>query len=413
MLLRLAQPVQISNMPVLTLSDNLADIADNTPLTVIGLGTTNNFGATPNQLMEVVVQANSDAECVNAYGTGFDGVDVNSMFCASVPGGGKDSCSGDSGGPIVRVVGNEHRQVGIVSWGVECANADYPGVYSKIAGTTGLSWIKSVVCDQWKESSSICGNATPPTTPPAPSPTPPAPTNSPTPPLTAPPAPSPTRSPVAPPTSAPVGSGSCAAGQVFVEFSIDLDDFPDETSFEIYTSEGSVLMKGGPYPLNKSYKTVSSSKCLPDTCLGLTIRDSYGDGLFGSYSLMVNGVPQVDGDGDFEDTVNHFFNCDQGQKGVCMPLTLDITTDYYPEETSFYLIDMTTQQFIWAEDQFFTPNKASKFNECLNPDHCYYLEIFDDYGDGIDNPVKITYDGSLVFSGGPNIGYGEVFRFGC
>lgn len=120
MLLRLAQPVQISTFPMLDLSDDGADIADNTPLTVIGLGYTTPTGSeTPDRLMSVEVQANSDAECVDAYGDDpTDGVDTQSMFCAGVSGGGKDSCGGDSGGPIVRVVGNDHRQVGVVSWGI-------------------------------------------------------------------------------------------------------------------------------------------------------------------------------------------------------------------------------------------------------------------------------------------------------
>jgi hypothetical protein len=39
------------------------------------------------------------------------------MFCAGVNGGGKDSCQGDSGGPLVIRNGNEHIQVGVVSWG--------------------------------------------------------------------------------------------------------------------------------------------------------------------------------------------------------------------------------------------------------------------------------------------------------
>jgi trypsin len=51
------------------------------------------------------------------------------MICAAVPGGGKDACQGDSGGPLV--VGDQI--VGIVSWGVGCALANYPGVYSNIA----------------------------------------------------------------------------------------------------------------------------------------------------------------------------------------------------------------------------------------------------------------------------------------
>jgi len=51
------------------------------------------------------------------------------MICAAVPGGGKDACQGDSGGPLV--VGGQ--LVGIVSWGVVCAEAQYSGVYSNIA----------------------------------------------------------------------------------------------------------------------------------------------------------------------------------------------------------------------------------------------------------------------------------------
>ncbi|XP_045469477.1 trypsin-1-like [Harmonia axyridis] len=52
----------------------------------------------------------------------------DSMICALYPGGGKDACSGDSGGPLT--IGDV--QIGIVSWGIGCGSAKYPGVYASV-----------------------------------------------------------------------------------------------------------------------------------------------------------------------------------------------------------------------------------------------------------------------------------------
>jgi hypothetical protein len=174
MLLRLQEPVYTSSQSsvVLELSDNENDIADGNELTVLGLGVTgesSNFlggifgggeNTGPQKLMNVQIEAYSDSRCVAAYGTGFNGVKLDSMFCAGVPEGGKDSCSGDSGGPLVRVgADGVHKQVGVVSWGSGCASAGYPGVYSRIP-EFGSNWIKSTVCDVWGEDASFCnGNS--------------------------------------------------------------------------------------------------------------------------------------------------------------------------------------------------------------------------------------------------------------
>jgi trypsin len=75
----------------------------------------------------VNVIAVSTALCEAAYSS-YGGITEN-MICAAVTGGGKDACQGDSGGPLV----SAGYLVGIVSWGVGCAEARYPGVYSNVA----------------------------------------------------------------------------------------------------------------------------------------------------------------------------------------------------------------------------------------------------------------------------------------
>ena len=51
------------------------------------------------------------------------------QVCAGVQKGGKDSCKGDSGGPLTI----DGRLAGIISWGKDCGLPKTPGVYSEIS----------------------------------------------------------------------------------------------------------------------------------------------------------------------------------------------------------------------------------------------------------------------------------------
>ena len=89
--------------------------------------------------MYVRVPAITNSECNSAYG---GGAITDSMICAGYPGvGGKDACQGDSGGPFVCNDGGKAIAAGVVSWGIGCAEAQYPGVYAR--NTKALNWIKS------------------------------------------------------------------------------------------------------------------------------------------------------------------------------------------------------------------------------------------------------------------------------
>jgi secreted trypsin-like serine protease len=101
----------------------------------------------PRNLHEVDVEVIDAKECQAVY----ESLQVpafaigDTEICATGSSGGKDSCFGDSGGPLVVAADNErgYTQVGIVSWGPQCGNPLYPGVYTRVSSFS--DWIKQTV----------------------------------------------------------------------------------------------------------------------------------------------------------------------------------------------------------------------------------------------------------------------------
>ena len=68
---------------------------------------------------------------------------IPTQMCAGYPEGGIDTCQGDSGGPLSCMHDGVWVVDGIVSWGFGCAEANSPGIYTRVSNSEILNWINS------------------------------------------------------------------------------------------------------------------------------------------------------------------------------------------------------------------------------------------------------------------------------
>ncbi len=134
----------ISSRPVLLPMSNRsrADTPDGTLLEVAGWGSRGENTPRTTKLMEVQLPLATQASCAAKYNSNINyrfsaTENINSdQFCAGDGVSNKDSCNGDSGGPLIRSDTGE--QLGIVSYGENpCGKL---GVYSNVSYF--LSWVK-------------------------------------------------------------------------------------------------------------------------------------------------------------------------------------------------------------------------------------------------------------------------------
>ncbi|XP_075809732.1 trypsin-4-like [Microtus pennsylvanicus] len=125
MLINLKSPA-ILNSQVYTISLPRSCPSTGVQCFVSGWGNAVNLGG---KCLEAPVLSSSS--CKNSY----PGKITSNMFCLGFLEGGKDSCPGDSGVPVIC-----HEKIqGLVSWGTGCALGGKLGVYAKVYNY--LSWI--------------------------------------------------------------------------------------------------------------------------------------------------------------------------------------------------------------------------------------------------------------------------------
>ncbi|TVR83253.1 MAG: T9SS C-terminal target domain-containing protein [Saprospirales bacterium] len=83
-----------------------------------------------------------------------------------------------------------------------------------------------------------------------------------------------------------------------LQLTIILDNYPNETTWDVIDEDGRILFTGGPYGGFNSGDTVSYIFCMGSGCFDFTIYDSYGDGICcgygeGSYLLINEETGEV------------------------------------------------------------------------------------------------------------------------
>lgn len=138
-LLELSEAVGSEYVSVLNTRDARYYAISGDIATVIGWGSTDGVvDVYPDLLQEVEIPIVSNDTCSAAMSpyTIYD-----YEICAGYASGGKDSCSGDSGGPLLVSKNGGWVVAGIVSWGGdECAKAGEYGIYARVADN--LAWIE-------------------------------------------------------------------------------------------------------------------------------------------------------------------------------------------------------------------------------------------------------------------------------
>ncbi|XP_032521800.2 phenoloxidase-activating enzyme-like isoform X1 [Danaus plexippus] len=129
------QPICLPTTDVTLSKDNLV-------FTAAGWGAVSTEQSTSNVKMHVDLPLKGDEECQKAYNVSSRKLQLwNRQLCA---GGvkGKDTCRGDSGGPLMYDNGRTYSVIGVVSFGPSpCGLENVPGVYTKVYEY--LPWIRT------------------------------------------------------------------------------------------------------------------------------------------------------------------------------------------------------------------------------------------------------------------------------
>ena len=115
-----------------------------TVATVLGWGAAVFRGPLQTQLQQAGVPVITDDGCAGAYPASTPNpFDATTMVCAGD--GTADTCSGDSGGPLLVPRVDTFALAGVTSYGFHCADPASPGVYARVGAAAMNAWVRERV----------------------------------------------------------------------------------------------------------------------------------------------------------------------------------------------------------------------------------------------------------------------------
>jgi len=306
--------------------------------TVMGWGDTNALEEkveTSDVLLEAEVFAVSNQECEASKGAvatsnfgqlfvDMKGDITENMLCAWAED--TDGCQGDSGGPLV-ITGNTPDQdllVGVVSWGLGCAEEHFPGVYARVSAQH--AWIREQVCGLSTEPPPYlqCGEEMKFTAAPSPPPT--------------------TLKPVPMPTYSPLPDGRKRLLVV-----VNLDRYPQDIGWSLATLDGDDVIFDLPIGTYEGTEKFNRYEYIFEVdgnnlFYQLKIKDAFADGFGGTIDVydgaIISTKTRLVAEPGFSDVsgteVSHgFFVGDVPEN----KLTLVLNFDDWAEEVAFELKD--------------------------------------------------------------------------
>ncbi|MFZ2104008.1 MAG: trypsin-like serine protease [Roseiarcus sp.] len=158
-LLHLSSPAQAPNQRLIpkSLVDRAALVGASVEVAGFGLTTPQTLtggqqGSSSNHLEQVSLPIVTRSECARVLASALHAspgdpapVDETNLCAGDPSRGGRDSCNGDSGGPLIENMDGRQAQIGVVSWGAGCGQKATVGVYTSVGYFE--SWIRSFVTD--------------------------------------------------------------------------------------------------------------------------------------------------------------------------------------------------------------------------------------------------------------------------